>query len=149
MLPALVKQLDDSPEARERAAFVAWDAVAGEGVSRVTVAQQLVGRRLVIAAADTTWKRQLDRLAPQYIFSINSLLGSPMITQIAFRIDPSAVAIAHPPDAPAVTKSAIDAAVSQITDCADVIEDPKLKETFLRAAGTCLARNPHEGARKK
>jgi hypothetical protein len=140
MLPAFVKQLDESPEARERATFIAWSAAAGESVDRVTIAQQLVGRRLIVATVDTTWKRQLDRLAPQYIFSVNSLLGSPVITQIVFRIDRNAVDAAHPATDAVVRKADVDAWKSELGRDADVIEDPKLKELFLRAAGRCLAR---------
>jgi hypothetical protein len=141
ILPAFVRQLDESPEAREHAAFVAWDAVAGEGVARVTVPERLIGRRLVVAATDTTWKRQLERLGPQYIFSINSLLGTPIVTQIVFRVDPTAVAKAHPNPPPVIKQSEIDACVAELENDADIIADPKLKRLFLRAAGSCLARS--------
>jgi hypothetical protein len=141
ILPSFVRQLDESPEAREHAAFVAWDAVAGEGVARVTVPERLIGRRLVVAASDATWKRQLERLGPQYIFSINSLLGTPVVTQIVFRIDPGAVSKAHPDAPPVIEKYEVEACVAELEGDADVIADPKLKRLFLRAAGSCLARS--------
>jgi hypothetical protein len=140
ILPSFVRQLDESPEAREHATFVAWDAVAGEGVARVTTPEQLVGRRLVVATSDATWKRQLERLGSQYIFSINSLLGTPVITQIVFRIDPIAVERAHPEARPILRASDVDACARDLAGDADVIADPKLRSMFLRAAGTCLAR---------
>jgi hypothetical protein len=147
ILPAFVRQLDESPEARERAAFVAWDAVAGESVARVTTPEHLAGRRLVVQTSDAMWKRQLDRLAPQYIFSINSLLGAPVVTQIVFRIDPTAVARAHPEPPALLRRSDVEARAAELASDAEVIADPVLKRAFLRAAGTCLARNERRPAK--
>jgi hypothetical protein len=141
MLPAFVRQLDESPEAREHAAFVAWDAVAGEGVVRVTVPERLIGRRLVIATSDSTWKRQLERLGSQYIFSINSLLGTPIVTQIVFRVDPATVSKAHPEAPPVVEQAEVEACTAELENDAVIISDPKLRRLFLRAAGSCLARS--------
>jgi hypothetical protein len=144
MLPALVRQVEDSSEARERAAFVAWEAVAGEGVMRVTTPERLLGRRLHVATVDTTWKRQLEHLAPQYIFTMNSLLGAPVVTQVVFRVDPATVASAHPAPPPPLPSADVEACAAEVAGDARVIDDPKLRALFLRAAGSCLARRTRQ-----
>lgn len=141
MLPSLLRQAEDSPEAKEYAAFAAWDAAAGDAVRRVCVPTRLYTRRLLVATVDQTWKTQLDRLAPQLIFRVNSLLGAPLVTQILFRIDPAVVRAANargePP--PTLDRDAAKLAVELAPD-AEPIEDSDMRDLFLRAASRCLAR---------
>ena len=76
LLPSIVRQAEDSPHARECAALTAWNAAVGAGVRRVCSPSHLDGRRLYVDTVDQTWKVQLERLAPQLIFKINSILGA-------------------------------------------------------------------------
>jgi hypothetical protein len=140
LLPALLRQADDSPQAREYAAFAAWNAAAGEGVRKVCEPIRLDARRLLVATVDQTWKTQLGHLAPQLIFKLNSLLGAPVVTQIAFRIDPSAVVRVHTPAHAPVAAEDAEARARELAADARVIADPELRDAFLRAAGRCLAR---------
>ena len=144
LLPSLVRGADDSPEARECAAFTAWNGAAGAGVRRASTPIRLDNRLLVVATVDQTWKTQLERLAPQLIFRINSLLAAPLVTRIAFRVDPAAVAAAHEPEAPPVRTGNPAAVAAEIEHDADAIADPALREAFLRAASRCLARADEE-----
>jgi len=144
MLPALVRQTEDSPEAREYAVFAAWEAAAGDSVRRVCMPTRLYGRQLLVATVDPTWKTQLGRLAPQLIFRMNSFLGAPLVTQIVFRVDPTAVANARPREVPPVGKSEIEACAAEVAPQAETIADPVLRSLFLRAAGMCLARRKRE-----
>ena len=140
LLPALLRHADDSPQAREYAAFAAWSAAAGEGVRRMCEPIRLDARRLLVATVDQTWKTQLDRLSPQVIFKLNSLLGAPVVTQITYRIDPAFVARAHGPAPPPVAIGDVEAQARELAAEAGVIADPELRAAFLRAAGRCLAR---------
>ena len=142
LLPALVRTADDSAEARECAAFTAWNGAAGAGVRRASAPVRLDGRLLVVATADATWKTQLERLAPQLIFRINALLGAPLVTRIAFRVDPAAVAAAHEPEPPPqIAAGDVAACAADLARDAEAIEDPELRAAFLRAASRCLARS--------
>jgi hypothetical protein len=145
LLPALVRQAEDSPEAREYAAFAAWNAAAGEGVRRVCAPVRLDARRLLVATVDQTWKVQLGRLAPQLIFRLNSLAGAPLVTQISFRVDPAAVAAARPPSPEPFARGDAEAHARALEGDAGVIADPGLRDIFLRAAGRCLARQGASG----
>jgi hypothetical protein len=141
LLPSLVRGTDDGPEARECAAFTAWNGAAGAGVRRASTPVRLDARLLVVATVDQTWKTQLERLAPQLIFRINSLLGAALVTRIAFRVDPAAVAAAHGPAvAPAFEPGDEAGVAADLARDAETISDPALREAFLRAASRCLAR---------
>ncbi len=140
LIPALLRQAENSPEAKEYAVFAAWNAAVGDAVRKVCVPVRLNARRLFIATVDQTWKTQLDRLAPQLIFRLNSLLGAPLVTQIVLRVDPAAVAEAHPPRAEPSFEGDPAAHAAGLAADAQAIADPTLRETFLRAAGRCLAR---------
>jgi hypothetical protein len=149
LLPSLVRGADDSPEARECAAFTAWNGAAGAGVRRASTPVRLDNRLLVVATVDQTWKTQLERLAPQLIFRINSLLAAPLVTRIAFRVDPSAVAATHEPEAPPVRTGNPAAVAAELARDAETIADPALRDAFLRAASRCLARADEEGKSRR
>src|SRR5262249_32984583 len=87
LLPSLLRGAEDSPHARECAAFTAWNGAVGAAVRRASAPVRLEGRFLIVAAVDQTWKTQLERLAQQLIFKVNSLLGAPLVTRIVFRVD--------------------------------------------------------------
>jgi hypothetical protein len=149
LLPALVRHTDDSAPAREAAVFAAWSSVAGGAVRHVAAPIRYDNSLLVVSTVDLTWRTQLERLASQYIFRINSLLGAPMVRRINFNVDAAAVAayeksVFRPPVEP------IDAApyARELSSDAEVIEDPELREAFLRAASKCMART-EKGARAK
>ena len=148
LLPSLVRGADDSPEARECAAFTAWNGAAGAGVRRASTPVRLDNRLLVVATVDQTWKTQLERLAPQLIFRINSLLAAPLVTRIAFRVDPGAVAAAHEPEPPPVHTGDPAAVAAELARDAETIGDPALRDAFLRAASRCLARVEEDERRR-
>lgn len=149
LLPALVRGADDSPEARQCAAFTAWNGAAGAGVRRASTPVRLDNRLLVVATVDQTWKTQLERLAPQLIFRINSLLAAPLVTRIVFRVDPGAVAASHEPEAPPVRMGDPAAVAADLARDAETIADPALRAAFLRAASRCLARVDEEGRSRR
>lgn len=145
LLPSIIRGATDAPEARECAAFTAWNEAVGLGVRRASTPVRLDGRLLVVAVPDQTWKTQLERLAPQLLFKINSLLGAALVTRIAFRIDPVALSAAARPAGHAIDERDATACAEALTPDAAVIPDPELREVFLRAASKCLARTEHDG----
>ena len=76
LLPSLLRGADDSPDARECAAFTAWNGAVGAAVRRASAPVRLEGRFLIVTVVDQTWKTQLERLAQQLVFKVNSLLGA-------------------------------------------------------------------------
>lgn len=139
ILPTVLRQAGDSPEAREYAAFAAWSGAVGENVRRNCAPLALTGRHLRVATTDAMWKTQLDRLAPQLVFRINSALGAPIVTQIVFEISEAAVRAAHPGSA-TVPPGDVERARAELAAAAEAIPDAGLREAFLRAGGRCLAR---------
>jgi hypothetical protein len=149
LLPSLVRGAEDTPHARECAAFTAWNGAVGAGVRRASAPLRLENKYLIVAAVDETWKTQLERLAAQLIFKINSMLGAPMVTRIVFRVDRAAVEAYNRRDETPVAPGDVAACAASLRADAAAIEDGALREQFLRAAGKCLARaREHEEKRR-
>lgn len=140
LLPSLVRTAEDSPHARECAVFTAWNGAVGAGVRRASAPVRLEGRFLVVAVPDQTWKTQLERLAQQFVFKVNSLLGAPLVTRIVFRIDPATVADSNRREETHVAPGDVARHAKALTDDAASIPDGDLRDAFLRAASRCLAR---------
>lgn len=147
MLPRLLREFDDADEVREPIVFAAWKKVAGKSLCEHSAPYKLDGKNLIVAVKDNTWKRHLEKeLAGQMIFKLNSLLGKAEVTFIEFKIDEKAV------EELKTTASKVElsdeelreiskAEISQkLLDQAGSIEDEDLREQFLLAAGSCLAR---------
>lgn len=140
LLPSLVRGAEDSPHARECAALSAWNGAVGAGVRRASAPQRLDGRVLVVAVSDATWKKQLERLADQLIFKLNSVLGTPIVARISLRVDAAAVEAYARRDEMPFDPGDVEACSAALAHDAEAIPDPGLREAFLRAAGKCLAR---------
>lgn len=140
VLSSLIRQADDSPQAREVAVFTAWNGAVGAGIRRFSEPARLDGRRLIVCTVDQTWKTQLERLAPQFIFKINSFLGAPLVTLITFRIDANWVEQNRESKKPKVPTGDATRYVQQLANDAQAIPNRDLREVFLRAASKCLAR---------
>ena len=144
-LPKLLRAAGEAEEVAEAAAFVAWRRVAGEALRTSAVPFRLYRKTLVVAVPDVTWRRQLEEVARQLIFRLNSILGQPLVTYIEFRVDPQTVGeerarLRHPdPFAPAAEEAAY-ARAAELRAAADAIHDEELRRRFLLAAGSCLNR---------
>lgn len=137
-LPGVFNAIEASAEVRDAFIFAAWRQVAGEQVGERTEPLSVEEKRLVIAVADVTWKRNLETLASQLLFKLNASLGKPLLDFIEFRVAPDQVRrmVANGVD------SAIDQAAPavEISVSARTIRDDALRETVLNAAANCLAR---------
>ena len=145
-LPKLLRAAGEVEEVAEAAAFVAWRRVAGEALRGCAVPFRLYRKTLVVAVPDATWRRQLEGVAGQLIFRLNSLLGQALVTYIEFRVDPETVSAERERaqgaarDRLAVEEAAY-ARASELRAAADAIHDEDLRRRFLLAAGSCMNRS--------
>lgn len=140
LIPAILKASGGEERMLESACVSAWNLAVGEATLRGSRPVALNGKTLTVAAVDAQWKRQLETLAPQILFKLNSVLGQPAVTRIHIIVDAGYVRAAQPSgtvkdDVPPPRPDA------DLTAAAAVITDEKLREQFLRTAGRCLSRD--------
>lgn len=140
LLPTMIRLSGDNEEVREQAVFAAWRVAAGKGVSNSCVPFRLYRKQLIIAALDQAWKKQLEKLAGEYLFRINSLLGSPMVTFIEFRVDRDFVLKARGHEARPFEFHHIEELAEELKQSAEQIKDQELRQQFLRTAAKSLER---------
>jgi hypothetical protein len=145
-LPKLLRAAGEAEEVAEAAARVAWRRAAGTALRGQAVPFRLYRKTLIVAVADTTWKKQLEAMSGQLLFRLNSLLGLPVVTYIEFRIDPATVraereAISSSESNVAEQEQrALKSATGKVLNAADAIHDEDLRRRFLLAAGSCIDR---------
>jgi hypothetical protein len=139
LLPRVLRESGDSPEAVEQCVFAAWVSVVGSHVSRVTAPLGLNQKHLLVAVLDDSWRIQLQKMSNQIVFKINAILGSVAVRTIDLAVNKARVCAAHPQRAP-VTFSAPAEYALPLRQKADLIPDQDLREAFLRVAGKCLER---------
>ena len=149
-LPNLLRAAGDAHEVCEAVALVAWRRVAGEGLRGQAVPLNLFGKTLVVAVADTTWKKQLEAVSGELLFRLNSLLGQPVVTYIEFRVDlktvrtERATRIRTNSDPQEDDARAIQIVSGDVARAAHAIHDEHLRRRFLLAAGSCISRRESE-----
>jgi len=139
IVPQMLRHAGDSDEAREQAVCAAWLIAVGGPIRKATTPIRLERKTLVVAVPDTNWRTQLMSMREPAVFKLNSLLGSPLVTNIEFVINPDLVVKEQSPPQE-ITFSAPEEQAALLREQADRIPDPKIRETFLRAAGKCLER---------
>jgi hypothetical protein len=145
-LPNLLRASGDAKEVCEAVALVAWRRVAGEGLRGQAVPFHLYGKTLVVAVADTTWKKQLEAVSGELLFRLNSLLGQPIVTYIEFRVDLKTVRAERAARKSLIADNeqdelrAIQNASGEVSNAALAILDEQLRQRFLVAAGSCIER---------
>ena len=139
LLPRVLREAGDSPEAVEQCVFAAWVSVVGGHVSRVTAPLGLHQKRLLVAVLYDSWRTQLRKMSNQIVFKINAVLGSVAVRTIDLAVNENKVCAAHP-ERPQVTFSAPAEYALPLRQNADLIPDHDLREAFLRVAGKCLER---------
>ncbi len=123
----------------------AWALAAGEVTRQVSEVVGLADRTLTVAARDAQWKRQLEALAPQIIFQLNSILRQPLVLRIHIVVDAKLFKLAPRPEKPLPTAPLPEELVAS----AGAIADAALREQFLRLAAACLARDRAGDARAR
>lgn len=137
-LPGVFDAMETADEVREAFVFAAWRHVAGEQTADRTSPITVEERKLVVAVEDKTWKRNLESLAPQLLFQLNSALGRSLIDLIEFRVDSAQI-----PKRNHRLQDADDEAVlmpAELMAAANGIQDQVLRDHVLKAAGACLSR---------
>ncbi len=139
LLPQMLRQVGDTDELREQAVFVAWSAVVGRQVRMVTAPVRLERKTLIIAVLDSTWRTQLKNVSRHALFTLNSLLGAPVVTAIDFVINPELIDRTHS-ESPEISFIAPEEQVLPLQEQAAMIANEEVRAAFLRAAGKCLER---------
>ncbi len=144
-LPVLLKELDGNEYIREAIVLAAWRKIAGEPLRDRTIATELDQKRLIVVVENDTWKKHLEALSGQMIFKINSALGQSLVTYIEFRVNELAVRNERrrlgrgwigPEEMEDLARNQI---TSKLERESESIADEKLRNLFLRAAGSALA----------
>lgn len=140
MLPMMMRISGDHEEVREQAVFAAWRAATGEQIAHACEPFRLYRKNLIIAVASETWKLEMERMSGRIIFKLNSLLGSPLVTFIEFRVDPVTVARARHSEPQPFRFRHTREYKEELRPAAEQIKDESLRDAFLRAAAKCLER---------
>ncbi len=149
-LPEVFKDIDGGDFANEAVVFAAWRKIAGESLGNHAVPFKLIKKKLFVAVTDNNWRRQIEDLSSQMIFKLNSALGSSLVTFIEFKIDAEIVENARQ-TAAIETSAAEEKAIAKreitsgLRQAAKAIADDNLREKFLLAAGSGLARKKQIG----
>ena len=146
LLPKILERAGKNRELSEAAAIIAWKRVAGEGLAHHAKPTMLRDMTLTVEVADEVWKKQLQRMSLELIARLNKLMKRDLVTAIEFRVNPALASS---------TKSALRKAghgplPDNIVSSAAGIDDPELRERFMRAASNCINRRevvqPNQGA---
>ncbi|MFL6257132.1 MAG: DUF721 domain-containing protein [Pyrinomonadaceae bacterium] len=144
-LPKLLRAAGESEEVLEAASFAAWRRVAGEALRGCAVPFRLFNKRLIVSVPDTTWRKQLEKVSPQLVFRLNSLLGQAVVTYVEFRVDPQSIRTERARlgrtqyERLTQEEAALECA-AELDDAAHAIHDDELRRRFLLAAGSCMNR---------
>lgn len=136
LLPKILERAGQNRELSEAAAIIAWKRVAGEGLARHTKPTRLRNMTLTVEVADEVWKRQLQRMSPELISRVNKLMKRELVTAIDFRINPAL----GKPIKTASRKDEHEPLPDNVISAAAQIDDPELRERFMRAASNCINR---------
>ena len=145
-LPKIFEGFDGNEAANEAVVLAAWKHVVGEALNEHAVAVRLIKKRLIVAVASETWRKQVADLATQMVFKLNGALGSTLVSFVEFRVDAKAV---QDHQLEVYARSIADAewqsianseVTTQLRTAAGTIADESLRSIFLAAAGSSLAR---------
>ncbi len=141
LLPKVVRESGDAPEAVRLCVFAAWANAAGPATRRVATPVEYDGRTLHVATVDANWCTQLERLAPKFLFRINEGLGARLVTRVTHRVDEIAVIASRGEEQQSIEVEGVEEYKRLLEPDVAVIGDPELREQFLRMAALCLARH--------
>ena len=140
-LPAILKASGNSAEVAEAACAAAWKHVVGQGLSSHAIPIQLMGQTLLIAVADTIWKKQLESMRGQLLFKLNSALGQSLVKSIELRVEPRTIELEQAKQQRAGIKHDPDYRIpAELMTAAAGIADLDLRRAFLGAATSCVKR---------
>jgi hypothetical protein len=137
LMPKILERAGNNRELSEAAAIIAWKRVAGEGLARHARPTILRETKLTVEVADDVWKKQLQRMSVELISRVNRLLKRELVKTIEFRVNPALSKSST--REPKQTRHG-ELLPDNIISSAAGIEDPDLRERFIRAATNCIDR---------
>ena len=139
-IPSVLSGLGPNAVISEAVVFAAWARCVGEPLRLRTTPLEFFENRLVVAVQDETWQRHLEDLSPQMLVRINGSLGRGTVKFIEFRVDAAAVNADRKTNKTGNPKRSIPEVEPSLTAAAEAIADEHLREQFLSAAASYLAR---------
>jgi hypothetical protein len=140
-MAAIAAELDDGSVPPDLV-FGAWRRIAGPSLASHTLPTRFANGVLQIAVRSESWRKQLASLSGQMIGRINADIGSKAVRTLKFEIDEKFENATR--DDQHLSPDALRELISQLPDhvrtAADAISDEHLREQFLNAAATSLAR---------
>jgi Dna[CI] antecedent, DciA len=146
ILPKLLKEVEDDETLRQVIVFTTWRKIAGESLAEHAVAISLKNKHLTVAVANERWEKYLKDLSGQMIFKLNSSLGQALVTFIEFCVDEKAVLAEKKTrkisdfDDLELRELALKQLSPKLRAKSNAIKDENLRQIFLKAASTSLAR---------
>jgi hypothetical protein len=137
LLPKILERAGNNRELSEAAAIIAWKRVAGEGLARHAKPTMLRDTTLTVEVADEVWRKQLHRMSADLLSRLNKLLKREIIKAIDFRVN---LALAKPSTRGCEQTRRRPSLPIDIISSAEGIQDPELRERFIRAAENCIDR---------
>jgi hypothetical protein len=139
-LPAILKAASASEAVSEAACRAAWKHAVGEGLSEHAVPVQLQNRTLVVAVADSMWKRQLEHMRGQLLFRLNGVLGQELVKSIELRVAPKELEPTRETQTMNQRPEVNYKIPAELLTAAAAIDDADLRRAFLGAAASCVKR---------
>jgi hypothetical protein len=137
LLPKILERAGNNRELSEAAAIIAWKRVAGEGLARHAKPTGLRDTTLTVEVADEVWKKQLHRMSAELLSRLNKLLKREVVKTIDFRVNPALAKRSTRGSDQIRNRASLP---TNIISSADGIQDPELRERFIRAAANCIDR---------
>jgi hypothetical protein len=143
--PAILKQIDPTGQSVEPLVFAAWKRCVDGALAEHVVPLRLEKNRLIAAVSNETWRRNVADLGPALAAKLNAALGSQIIKFIEFQVDAATIREHRRRSKQAREierdRTAIAAGIkTDLRTAADSIADQELREQFLAAAASSLAR---------
>ena len=137
LLPKILERAGANREMAGAAAIIARKRVAGEGLADHATPRILRDGTLIVEVADDVWKKQLERMSRELTGRMNKLLKRDVVKAIEFRVN-TALFKRNPRGMR--SQQSANPLPQNVLSSAAAIEDPELRDRFMRAATNCIAR---------
>jgi len=148
LLPRLVDAAGENSQILETAAQIAWSRAAGDGLWASTAPLRLYDRKLEVAVPDAIWQTQLKAMSAELLARVNWLLGRDVVKSLEFRIGPESLQTFRAQTERKNFSGRERASLpEEVLSAAGTIQDETLRQRFLAAAGSVIARRESKGGR--
>lgn len=130
LLEIATEEMGIAQQIRALRALLRWEEVVGESVARATQPEAVKGGKIFVAVKSSAWMQELRFLEQTILQRLNELAGSPVFTEMVFRVKPlprrrpPVSAQAEPP----ITEPEIDeVTISRLHALTEPIVDPEVR----------------------